>query len=939
MGIVNEGEVPDTIGVSLGTRESIKRASQNLTIVQIPGYTLTRELGRGSFGTVWKAVREKTGQSVAVKVVNQGETLNWDYFRRELDFLREIEEHPHTLTVLDAQLDNDPPYIVTPLAEGGSLEEAVKREPPGKGLVERWLRQTAEALAFIHRKGVIHCDLKPSNVLLSSSGDVRIGDLGQARRLGHGLALGTIGFMAPEQCEEETRSSPSVSWDVYGFGATAYWLITGKTPLLQSSKELTLEEYMETLKESKLTPILELKPDTDQDLAAIVEACLIADPARRIPSMDAVITDLDRRERHEPLLCRRPWTIRYIAGIAWKRRAVKLALFMLVALLIGTYSSWQNRQENRFLTLVTNGIHAHESGRLEEAYLSWLEALRYRPKSEVTHQRLHFMSLAQIYHHRDRVNDLQLLQGGRTLVTASSDGELALWHSLNGQKLVSFQHPAHLSQVVVSPDESLIATGSWDGSARIFEVKTRTLRHVLSHQLEDDLPSIVALDFSFRGKFLITADLQGRLKLWDTLSGTPQPFQGPPANPEVRQVIASHPSRELIAALVGPSTAAFWDLGTGELLPYRFQHDKEINALEFSEDGRFLVSASDDTKAALWSVETGELVDEFPHETRVNALLVLADSKFGTGCEDGTVSLWRHGEELPLHQFLHRRPVRTLGASLDGKLLAVGTGESEALWSDTEANGMVRLWDLEGGFPLAGPWSHDGPVERVIISPQDSLVLSASGSARQTTAVYPGAVRAWRYYPPSSETATQEAPLSESLGLSSVTLPNGVVLSHGENVIINRVVSHEPSGITATASQDRTVRFWYTASGAQARGPILLHRPAKAIAFSPDGKVLATASEVSPSRTAVRIWEVDSAYPTTPDLFCPGQVAGIEISAEGSTLLVHNGNSIYSWNLTDGPEEDCLAGVSMRLQAKLNERGEVVATEDLSEAVMTMKLP
>ena len=104
---MNDRQVPaDTIGVSLDTRESLRRASQSLTLVEIPGYKLVCEIGRGTFGAVWKAEREQTGQSVALKIVDQGENLNWDYFRRELDFLREIEEHPHTPRLPNLHLEH-----------------------------------------------------------------------------------------------------------------------------------------------------------------------------------------------------------------------------------------------------------------------------------------------------------------------------------------------------------------------------------------------------------------------------------------------------------------------------------------------------------------------------------------------------------------------------------------------------------------------------------------------------------------------------------------------------------------------------------------------------------------------------------------------------------------------------------------------------------------
>jgi WD40 repeat protein len=934
---MNDRQVPaDTIGVSLDTKENLRRASQKLTVIQIPGYKLIQELGRGGFGTVWRAEREQTGQSVAVKIVEQAEGLNWDFFRRELDFLREIEEHPHTLTILDAQLENNPPYIVMPLAEGGSLEQAAGNSTPDIKLVEKWMWQMAEALAFIHSKGVIHCDFKPSNVLLSSGQNVRIADLGQARRSGHGLALGTIGFMAPEQCEEKTRNSPSVSWDVYGFGAAMYWLLTGKIPRLAGQKDPSLAEYVEAVRNNTLEPISTLNPKVDGALAAIVESCLVLDPAQRQPSIDAVLADMERRRRHEPLLCRRPWKVGYLLRVALKRRGVQLALVLGLLAVLAIYAAWESRNENRFLSLSTNGIHAHESGRLEEAYLNWLEALVFQPDNSPLIQRLHFMSLDRLFPHQGRVNDLELTDSG-TLIACSADGEVAFWDTSDGSKLASIQHPADVSQLLLSPDGKLLATASWDGVARTFDAKTKELRQEFSHVTPKFEPSITDLAFCDKGKLLATADVWARVKVWNVESGQELPLKGFQSNLDVRQVLATHPSQPILATLTSPNTISLWDMASGDKLPFECAHQGAVNELRFSKDGRHLLSASDDQTLAVWDVESGKRVHRLTHQARVNTVRIVSETQVVTGCQDGTAALWDlTTTQEPLRTFLHRRPVRTLGIDPVLGLLAVGTGEVENLWSDTEPNGTVQVWDLAAGMPVAGPWPHDGPLEKVAFGDQNT-VYSASGSARQTTAVYPGAVREWRYFLSNSQEIDESPPVERSWP-NGVRLENGVVLSHGENVKVNGFAGHIKRGLTATASEDRTVRLWVSNTGEEAFQPILLNGPAKAVAFEPQGLVLATASEETPSSSVVRLWEVDSSYPTTPNFACPGLVRKLEFSSDGKALEAYTENAKHTWILDD-TDGDLPGQVRERLRARLNARGEVVSEPVLSETVMTLIQP
>ncbi|HWB43579.1 MAG TPA: serine/threonine-protein kinase, partial [Gemmatimonadales bacterium] len=188
-------------------------------------YTLEREIGRGGTATVYLAFDLRHRRKVAIKILRPDVAA---YLGRER-FLREIEiaarlTHPHILPLHDSGESEGLIYYVTPYVEGESLRERLARE--GKLPVETAVRiaaEVADALAYAHRAGVIHRDIKPGNILLESDHAV-VADFGFARAISEaadqsltssGLAVGTPAYMSPEQA---TSGPVDVRTDVYALG-------------------------------------------------------------------------------------------------------------------------------------------------------------------------------------------------------------------------------------------------------------------------------------------------------------------------------------------------------------------------------------------------------------------------------------------------------------------------------------------------------------------------------------------------------------------------------------------------------------------------------------------------------------------------------------------------------------------------------------------------
>lgn len=191
---------------------------------------LLRHLGQGGMGKVYRARRRGCDVPVAVKLLRkplrEHQTLA-ARFREEAAVLTRLR-HPGIVAVHGIGLLSDGGhFLVMDLVEGSDLG---RQPPPPIDVALRWVAEAAEAIDYAHQMGVVHCDLKPSNLLLADNDHVLISDFGLARSLATGDAPhgGTAGFMAPEQCDPEGKISPRT--DVYGLGALLSALVPERPP-------------------------------------------------------------------------------------------------------------------------------------------------------------------------------------------------------------------------------------------------------------------------------------------------------------------------------------------------------------------------------------------------------------------------------------------------------------------------------------------------------------------------------------------------------------------------------------------------------------------------------------------------------------------------------------------------------------------------------------
>lgn len=256
-------------------------------------YTVLEHIGGGGMADVYRAHDKLLDRSVAVKVLRSQFANDEEFvtrFRREAQAAARLSHH-NIVNMYDVGKDEEVHYIVMEYISGETLKERILREPLPIEMAVRIAADIAEALEHAHQNNLVHCDIKPHNILMTRAGRIKVTDFGIARAVSsatmHHTAtiIGSVHYFSPEQAKGAAVGAKS---DIYSLGVVLYEMLTGTVPF---NGETPISIALKHLQEEP-RPIRELKPEVPPLLEAIVLKAMAKDVANRYNDISEMITDL-----------------------------------------------------------------------------------------------------------------------------------------------------------------------------------------------------------------------------------------------------------------------------------------------------------------------------------------------------------------------------------------------------------------------------------------------------------------------------------------------------------------------------------------------------------------------------------------------------------------------------------------------------------------------
>ena len=607
-----------------------QNSANGLSSGQLGRFQLVRQLGAGGFGVVWLAKDELLDRVVALKIPRLPSVLDPDQKRRFISESRATAalHHPYIIPVFEAGECSGFPYIASAYCSGPTLREwmASQSQAIEPTLAAGIVRRLAEAVNHAHESGILHRDIKPANVLLDlahASGELAwtpmLTDFGLARIVNTDLSrtassqwAGTPSYMAPEQAtEDSTTIGPPA--DVYSLGVILYELLAGRRPI----DGTTVAEIISRLTTVTPTPLRRIHRTIPRDLEAVCLHCLEKSPEMRYQSAGELAEDLHR------FLEERPTQVRPLPIITrfarWTRRnpvfgiSCTIAFLAFIAILIGL--SVHAAQLSKLNRQLTDSSNATESAR----QMAVANGERAQSLFYVSDMRLAAQALEEEEPGEARqILERHIPRHGQTDIRGIEWFMLDQKTKMRGELIDDVEQA--LYHIVLSPDESQLATAGADGIIRFYQTQSGKLLF----QIDSQQGEVNGLVFFPDGQRIVSTGDDGTVRIWDVHSQS------------MERLIAAHdglafgvvvtPDCRRIASCGTDGFVRIWDATTGVKEIEFGGYPRAVEDLAISPDGHWLAAVSEDGITRIYNLGSGVVWFQHQGTAKISAVTFSRDS-------------------------------------------------------------------------------------------------------------------------------------------------------------------------------------------------------------------------------------------------------------------------------------------------------------------------